>query len=714
MSKLNPQQQLAVDTINGPILVLAGAGSGKTRVLTNRVAHLIQHNHAAPENILAVTFTNKATQEMKARISLLLDQDQPLPWVGTFHSVCLRILKINAHLLGYFSQFSVYDTSDQLQSIKEVMKRMDLDLKRFNPRAVLSLISSAKSELITPKEYVGYANNIFYEIVAKVYPKYQKNLKDNNAMDFDDLIMQTVLLLENNPAVLEKYQNLFKFILIDEYQDTNHAQYRFTKALASKHKNICVVGDDAQSIYSFRGATIRNIMNFEKDYPDAKTIKLEQNYRSSKKILDASNEIIRLNANQKNKNMWTENPEGESIVIYNALDEKDEAKWISTDISDLINLGVNPDEIAVLYRTNAQSRNIEEYLIRAGITYKIVGNVKFYDRREIKDILSYLRIIFNPTDNLSAKRVINVPRRGIGPKTLADVERTAAESQDSIINYLANATEDDYRNYSKGVKSFSDTINTLRDASVEQGPFELIETILDITGYYEMLNDGSPDNESRLENIKELMSLAQQYSDKAPKEALEDFLDQVALIEDRANREANKEDSVTLMSIHAAKGLEFDHVFVAGMEEGIFPHSRSYTDSNEMEEERRLAYVAITRAKQKLSLTHTDSRTYFGSRNSNPISRFITDIPNHLINLKSYSDSLGSSWDEVPKEKNTWGSFDSDLPDIQLDLKIGDKVRHAVFGKGYVEELNDPIIIVRFLQGKKELSLEYANLEKID
>lgn len=712
MLKLNPEQLRAVETVEGPVLVLAGAGSGKTRVLTQRVAYLIQKGFSEPENILAVTFTNKAAAEMKERISKQLGTNYSLPWVGTFHSICLRILKSNAHHLGYSQQFTIYDSNDQLQSVKDCLKKLQMDTKKVNPRAVLSYISAAKTEMMDPKAYAKYTSGYFQDAVALVYPEYQKLLRNNNAMDFDDLIMNTVLLFQNIPAVLSRYQELFKFILIDEYQDTNHSQYLFAKLLADKHHNICVVGDDAQSIYSFRGATIQNILSFEKDYPEAKVIKLEQNYRSTKNILNASNRIIKLNTNQKPKDLWTENPQGEQIIVYKALDEKDEASWIANEIGSLIDQGVEPIEISVLYRTNAQSRNIEEFLIRAGIDYKIVGNVKFYDRKEVKDILAYLKLIQNPSDNLSVKRIINIPRRGIGPKTISDLEKAAAMSGENIIEYLTNRNEAELSEWNKGVRNFAELAKLLIRIKTELQPDIIIDTIMSDAGYYEYLNDGSPENETRLENISELKSLAQQFKDLPPETGLEEFLDQVSLIEEQYKAEDKLNQKVTLMSIHAAKGLEFDHVFLAGVEEGIFPHSRTYTDPTEMEEERRLAYVAITRAKQKLYLTHADSRTYFGTRNSNMMSRFISDIPEELIDFRSFNNEFGSDWKET-STSNSWGNWDTSQEQEIVSLEKGDEVKHSVFGKGKVLSVDESIVVIKFPIGVKELSVEFAKLEKI-
>ncbi|MEI7579859.1 MAG: UvrD-helicase domain-containing protein [bacterium] len=705
--QLNPEQQKAVTTIYGPLLILAGAGSGKTRVLTIRVAQLIEKKIAQPEEILAVTFTNKAAGEMKTRIHSLLKDKVTLPWVGTFHAICLKILKHNAVKIGYDPTFTIYDTNDQLSAIKEIFKKMDISTKQFNPRSIHNQISNAKNELLTPKDYAGMASGLLMEIASKVYPEYQKTLKANSAMDFDDLIMNTVNLLTNNPSILEKYQQLFKFILIDEYQDTNHAQYTLTNLIAAKYKNICVVGDDAQSIYSFRGATIQNILNFEKDYPDTQIIKLEQNYRSTKTILAASNEIIRKNKNQKQKTLWTQNAAGGKITIYSGENEIAEAEWIALNILNLLTKDVDATEIAILYRTNAQSRVLEEAMLRASINYKIVGNVKFYDRKEIKDVMAYLRVLANPKDNLNLKRIINIPRRGIGPKAIAELEYRAAQDFYSIINFLIKPENQDY--LSKGMQQFAETYHTLTVISQDTTVEQLIDKVLELSGYLEMLNDGSLENEIRLENIKELKSLAKKYAEFKGREGLQLFLEEVALIEDNNRTQSEQTNAVTLMTIHAAKGLEFAQVFVTGMEEGIFPHSRSFMDPTEMEEERRLAYVAYTRAKDNLYLTHTESRTFFGQISANPLSRFVSDIPKSLVDHPTSTETVSIAPELFPSDR-----FTAATDVYTTNLAKGDHVLHSHFGEGYVEDLNDEIILVRFSGGTKELSLEYCKLQKIN
>jgi len=519
------------------------------------------------------------------------------------------------------------------------------------------------------------------EIVSKVYYEYQNKLSENNALDFDDLIMKTVELFEENPKILESFQNLFKYILIDEYQDTNHAQYRFANLLAEKHHNICVVGDDAQSIYSFRGANIQNILNFERDYPEAKVIKLEQNYRSTKKILAASNEIISLNRNQKPKKMWTENNDGAKLLLYEAINEKDEAMWIGKKIQELSDRGVSLNDVVVLYRTNAQSRSLEEGFLRLGINYQVIGGVRFYSRKEIKDVLAYLKIIYNQNDNVSLLRVINTPRRNIGPKKIALAQELALKAGLPLLLFLLKQKEDSV--IDKAFIGFAKIVNELINQSSELPVSKLIEKILKLTGYLDLLNDGTTENESRIENIKELISVATKYEVMDPKTALETFLNEVALIEEQSNRNDTALDKVTLMTIHAAKGLEFDYVFIAGLEEGMFPHSRSYLDPKELEEERRLAYVALTRAKLQLYLSYAETRVYYGGSNSNPVSRFVTDIPEELVEIES-TIGMPSGW------QNADDFFKAEEKELflnknrSLGINKGDIVKHPVFGIGQI------------------------------
>ena len=630
---LNPMQKEAVLATEGPVLVLAGAGSGKTKALTHRVAYLIREKHVSPFNILAVTFTNKAAEEMAIRVAHLLSQNNSsrLPWMGTFHSICVKILRREAERIGYGRWFTIYDESDQKSLIKRAMKELDIDQKDFNPQSVAYFISGAKNELIDPKEYKKYVNSPFEEVVLKVYTKYQNYLKEYNAMDFDDLIMNCVKLFQQEKNVLEYYQKQFKYILIDEYQDTNQAQYIWTKLLAEKDKNIMVVGDDYQAIYGWRGANFKNILNFEKDYKNAKVVKLEQNYRSTETILNAANEVIQYNKNRTDKILWTKNDSGIPITVYEALNEKDESEFVCTEIKSLVR-GGDLSKFAVLYRTNAQSRSIEESLIRLNMPYRIFGGIKFYLRKEIKDIVAYLRLIANPSDRDALERAVSAPPCGIGPKTLAQMPKLKAQMTNEIQNLK-----------SKKISDFIQMIDELRILSKEVKLDELIGIVAEKSGYKKWILDGTPEGEGRWENVLELAGVAAQVeqsqtSNLKPqtfdKEGtiLTEFLERVALIQDMDNYDPNA-PAVTLMTLHSAKGLEFETVFIVGMEEGIFPHSRSQMDESELEEERRLCYVGITRAKKRLYLIYASERNIYGRFQANPRSRFIDHIPEHLLDL---------------------------------------------------------------------------------
>ena len=609
LKNLNLQQIEAVRHFEGPALVVAGPGSGKTRVLTHRVAYLIHKENVSENNILCVTFTNKAATEIKHRITeLLSDEKAKFPWAGTFHSICSKILRKDGYNNKIPPSFVIYDADDQLSLIKHIQKDFGIDPKQTNPNAVLSTISSAKSELIGAGEYQNLAQGFFQRTVAKMYPEYQKRLRNNNALDFDDLLFETVNLFSNNPKILEKYQNLFKFILVDEYQDTNKAQYVLTKLLSESHKNLYVVGDMAQAIYSFRGADYRNILTFEKDYKNAKIYNLGQNYRSTQIILDAASNVIRNNANHISLDLWTENTRGEKVISFTGNSEKEEAMFIVDNVLDEIAKGSNYNDLAVLYRTNAQSRNIEEHLIKSNIPYKIVGGLRFYSRKEIKDIISYLRAIHNPKDKVAWERIINVPPRGIGKKSMEQLSDNGWK-----IDEIESRTGLPVSGWIKN----KDRLSTE----------ELLEKVLLDTGYILWLNDGTEENQMRIENINELKSVAAQF----PK--LEDFLENVALIES-SDHTKYENNSITLMTIHASKGLEFKTVFLVGMEEGLFPHTNSLIEEDGLEEERRLCYVAITRAKEKLYLTLARSRLYFGSIQSNIPSRFLSEIPQNLIEYK--------------------------------------------------------------------------------
>jgi len=610
---LNPQQIEAVKHNEGPALVVAGPGSGKTRVLTHRVGYLIGEKIANELEILCVTFTNKAADEIKTRVSNLLGEGSPkIPWSGTFHSNCSKILRKDGYNIGIPRSFAIYDTLDSAAIIKQIQKDFGIDIKKVNPKAVHATISSAKSELLSSEEYSGYAHGYFQRTVAKIYPEYQKRLKQNFALDFDDLLVETVNLFERVPEILQKYHRIFKYILVDEYQDTNKAQYVLTKLLSEANHNLFVVGDMAQAIYSFRGADFRNILNFQKDFPDAQIYNLEQNYRSTQKILDAAKNVIKNNSTHIPLDLWTENTEGENLTLYTATSEKDEAIFVAEEMLNEISTGKDYNDFAVLYRTNAQSRNIEEQLIRYNIPYRIVGGLKFYSRKEIKDVIAYLRVIYNPKDTVSWKRIINTPPRGIGQKT----QEKLAEGKWNL-EEIEKRTRQPFKKWIDEKEMYS--------------TMELMEEILDKSGYIDWLNDGTEENMLRIENIKELKSVASQFTN------LEDFLENVSLIESFDKPSSLDKNVVTLMTVHAAKGLEFPTVFLIGMEEGLFPHSQSMMEIQELEEERRLCYVAITRAKQKVFLTNAQSRLYFGSTQSNFPSRFLSEIPEDLISQKGYA-----------------------------------------------------------------------------
>jgi DNA helicase-2/ATP-dependent DNA helicase PcrA len=617
LEDLNQPQREAVLATEGPVLILAGAGSGKTKALTHRLAYLISEKKVSPASILAVTFTNKAAGEMKERMSKLIGATEKLPWMGTFHSICVKILRREAQHVGYPTSFTIYDSQDQLSVVKKIMQDKGIDTKQYNPNAVLYYIGSAKNEFISPEEYKSYANSPFEEIVLTVYAEYQKYLKTVGAMDFDDLLVLCLRLFEENTEVLLKYQNIFRYILIDEYQDTNHVQYTWVKRLSEKHRNLCVVGDDSQSIYGFRGANFRNILNFERDYPGAKIIKLEQNYRSTKNILRAADELIKCNKNKTEKSLWTENSDGHPIQIYQALNEKDEAEFIATEVRGLVRAEKSKwGDFAVLYRTNAQSRAAEEAFLRYGIPYRVIGGIKFYERREIKDILSYLKFIANSEDRVALERIINIPARGIGPKTVL----TYFQGLSSLNQVVPEK-----------IQKFLEMMEEFRAKKTEVGVSDLIEIVAEKSGYKDNLLDGTAEAEARWENILELKSVASYTDTLGVENPLETFLEKIALYQDSDDFDQNA-DVVTLMTLHSSKGLEFPTVFMIGMEEGLLPHARSIVDESEIEEERRLCYVGITRARKKLYLIYASGRIYFGNPVANVPSRFLTEIPDDVKN----------------------------------------------------------------------------------
>ncbi len=711
LSGLNKEQFQAVTTTEGPLLVLAGAGSGKTRVLTFRIAYILAKGLATPEEILAVTFTNKAAGEMKERIAKLLSDGNSnvyLPWAGTFHSICVKILRKDGYRLGLNQNFSIYDSNDQIDVTKEAMGKLNISTKDVNPRAIHSHISTAKNELIDVDEYASAAQGYFPQQVASVYREYQNILRENNAVDFDDLLFYVVNLFRQYRDVLEEYQHRFKYILVDEYQDTNHAQYMIVDLLAKRYRNLCVVGDDDQSIYAFRGATIRNILNFERDYKDATVIKLEQNYRSTRVILDAAYEVVSKNKSRTDKRLWTDKDGGDMITVYTARDEKDEAKWAVKQIQRLMADGVNVEEIAVLYRTNSQSRALEEAFIKAAVRYRIIGGFRFYDRKEIKDTLGYLRLLFNLDDDTALRRIINTPKRGIGAKTQQDIFNEAASNKASAARYLIDNAD---KITHKSLRQFARMLRLLNEEMDNLVVSELIDKALSESGYFKSLQDGTTENEQRIENLKELLSVASKYDELEPQAGLRAFLEEVALLEGAPDEEVDS--AATMMTVHAAKGLEYEHVFLVGMEEGLFPHSRVFTDPKELEEERRLAYVAITRAKHNLYVIHADSRLYFGSRQQNLISRFVEDIPDKLRDHQRADSSFSSGFQDG--WEIDFGEHDWEMEFQRVEVTEGQKVRHEYFGTGKVVAYDDSTIRIDFgvAYGIKELARDLAKLELV-
>ncbi|MMZ46903.1 ATP-dependent DNA helicase PcrA [compost metagenome] len=635
VARLNPPQRQAVEAVDGPLLIMAGAGSGKTRVLTHRIAYLIATRKTAPWGILAITFTNKAAREMQDRVSKLIGPQGRDVWVSTFHSMCVRILRRDIERIGFTSNFSILDSTDQLSVIRSCMKDLNIDTKKFEPKAVQSMMSTAKNELVTPEMYERKIGDYFEGIVAKVYTKYQQRLKNNNSLDFDDLIMATIQLFKEVPEVLDFYQKKFQYIHVDEYQDTNRAQYMLCKMLADKHHRICVVGDSDQSIYRWRGADISNILNFEEDYPEARTILLEQNYRSTSNILNAANEVIGQNTGRKPKKLWTDKEGGAKIKVYRADSEHDEGYFIASEIHKNIKAGKSYSHHAILYRTNAQSRVVEEILIKSDIPYQIVGGIKFYDRKEIKDLLAYLRLLSNPDDDISLIRIINVPKRSIGDTTVGKLQAAAAERGVSIFRVLQVVDDLGFAGRTRNaLVEFYDMIEGLSRMVDYLSVTELTEKMLETTQYrLELQNENTLESRSRLENIDEFLSVTMEFEKGTEDKSLVSFLTDLALIADidsMNDDEEEQSDAVVLMTMHSAKGLEFPIVFIVGMEEGVFPHSRAFLDNEELEEERRLAYVGITRAEEQLFLTCAQMRTLFGRTTANPPSRFLEEIPDEL------------------------------------------------------------------------------------
>lgn len=738
---MNPQQEEAVKTTEGPLLIMAGAGSGKTRVLTHRIAYLIVEKQVYPSNILAITFTNKAAREMRDRIDALLGSGiSESMWVSTFHSMCVRILRRNIDRIGISKNFTILDSSDQLTAIKNVFKQLNIDTKRYDPRTVLSTISSAKNECITAEEYKKITNshNPYEKIIGDVYEEYEKTLRKNQSLDFDDLIMMTITLFERVPDVLEYYQNKFQYIHVDEYQDTNHSQYKLVKMLASKFKNICVVGDSDQSIYKWRGADIRNILSFEKDYPNANVILLEQNYRSTKRILQAANDVISNNESRYPKKLRTDNPEGEKIVFYTARDERDEAQFVVKTIKELMEKeGRSLKDFAILYRTNAQSRAMEEVLVKSNLQYTIVGGTKFYDRKEIKDLLAYLRLIANNDDDLSLARIINEPKRSIGPSTFDKIATYAIENDISIFKAFNDISSIGLTPRAmNAIEKFRELIEGLTKMQDYLSVTELVEEVIEKSGYRAMLEkENTIESQSRLENIEEFLSVTKAFEERSDDKSLVAFLTDLALIADidSLDQESDSKESIVLMTLHSAKGLEFPVVFIIGMEENIFPHSRSIGDKAEMEEERRLAYVGITRAEERLYLTCASYRTLFGRSNSNLPSRFIKEISDDIIYPISKSYSFGDVEEKLPfagqqrassyKRKIGVVQSKSQIATLQstggeqFQWKVGDKAIHGKWGTGVVVSVkgegDDMELDIAFPdKGIKRLLAKFAPITK--
>ena len=634
LDNLNKQQREAVEHTEGPLLILAGAGSGKTRVLTHRIAYLINEKNVYPSNILAITFTNKAAREMKERVQNLLEGSYDM-WVSTFHSACARILRMEIEKLsGYKKNFIIFDTDDQVKLIKECLKELNYNEKNFPPKEMISSISKAKDQLMTPSKFMDrYGRDFRLKKVADIYSLYQKKLMANNALDFDDILFKTVEIFQNNPDVLQRYQQKFKYIMVDEYQDTNYCQYMLMNLLAKSHRNLCVVGDDDQSIYSWRGADIGNILNFEKDFPDAKVIKLEQNYRSTQTILDAANSVISNNFGRKNKRLWTDNGEGRPIVSYKAMDERDEADFIIGEVDRLsFQEQRSLNNFAILYRTNAQSRVLEEMCMARGIPYKIVGGHRFYDRMEVKDVIAYLRVIQDPEGDLSIKRIINVPKRGIGKATLDTLEDYARQNGISIYEALlfVDSIEGIGKKAKNSIKEFVRLIAELMDLAEKESASEVINQVIIRSGYLEELEKGDDEDQERGKNIKELISAALEYEEKNEDNSLTGFLENMALMSDIDGLDEERE-GITMMTLHSAKGLEFPVVFICGLEEGLFPTQRAFFEEHQLEEERRLMYVGVTRAKEKLYLTSAFERTLYGNTSYTMESRFLREIPKELM-----------------------------------------------------------------------------------
>jgi DNA helicase II / ATP-dependent DNA helicase PcrA len=724
LATLNPTQREAVEAIKGPVLILAGPGSGKTRVITHRVAYLVKLCGVSPHNIMAVTFTNKAAREMRERLEQLLGQAAEALSLGTFHAICARILRREGKAIGLDSSFVIYDEDDQLSLMKQALEELNLDPKQYAPQVLRSAIGAAKSRLISPEDYAQRVSSYFEEIVHRVYQRYQQLLNQSRAVDFDDLLMKTVQLFQDHPQILNRYQSKYVHILVDEFQDTNIVQYMLMKQLAGKYRNLCVVGDPDQSIYSWRFADLRNILSFEKDYPEAKVVFLEQNYRSTKTILEVASDVISANVLRKPKKLWTENEDGASVTVIEGYNAEEEAQSVVNEIEKLISQEqISLKDCAVMYRVNAQSRALEETFLRYGVPYKLVGGTRFYQRQEVKDIIAYLRVIHNPQDNVSLTRIINVPGRGIGQRTINTLQSWAKAHNTSLFEALNQVSHNVIAGEAKqslpsrivqALAGFDALMAKLIAQSHELSLSGLLDEILEHTGYREYILD-KEDGEERWENIMELRNVASEYNELAPEEALATFLEKVSLVSDIDDLN-EKADAVTLITLHQAKGLEFSAVFIVGLEEGILPHRKSFDDPEQMEEERRLCYVGITRAKKRLYLLRSYRRSLFGSSTANPPSRFLQDISPHLISPRGL-------WKESPTPVVS-PDFNRDSqpslrPSSTPALRVGDHVRHSKFGPGIVMNCNptkdDQELTVAFEEaGVKKLLASLAPLEKIE
>ncbi|HEY2938687.1 MAG TPA: UvrD-helicase domain-containing protein [Gaiellaceae bacterium] len=706
LADLNPAQREAVLATEGPLLVVAGAGSGKTRVLTYRVAHLINACGVKPNEILAITFTNKAAGEMRERLEDLLGPVARAIWILTFHAACGRILRREAPRLGYRSNFTIYDQADQVRLTKACLEELERDPKRFVPRGIHAQISAAKNQLVTPQEYLERVASFYDQTVAEVYDLYQRRLFASNAVDFDDLLMLTVQVLERFPEARERWQKAFRYVLVDEYQDTNHAQYRLLELLAEKHRNVCAVGDPDQSIFGWRGANIGNIMDFEKDFPGTETIALEQNYRSTNTILEAANHVIANNRERKPKNLWSELGEGEPVHVLEVEDEHAEARFVAAEIALLVEEGYNGSEVAVFYRTNAQSRVLEDVLVRQGIAYQVIGGPRFYERAEVKDVIAYLQVIDNPYDAVSLQRIANRPRRGIGDATLTRLQSYADAHGISPWEALEHAEEAGVGAAPlRAVQQLHTLLQSLQAGALELEVNEVLERVLERSGYLESLRaERTIEAQGRVENLQELVGVAQEYQATSPEPSLSGFLQEISLYSDQ-DAIRGEQSLVTLMTLHNAKGLEFRAVFMIGMEEGIFPHSRSLEEQG-LEEERRLAYVGMTRAKERLTLTHASARSLWGRRSYNLPSQFLDELPQERIDRHRLQPASWSSYGAP-----TGISPRSDAP----SLSTGDSVRHETLGEGVVTAVEaGGVVTVRFAGdgSERRLMLDYAPLER--